>query len=126
MAARVDRVALARRDTLGPRQTALSRDAFVPAHRHLLCTTDAHARVPTRRFNVPCALVTELDRTTVQRVLQQMCLHDFFDTLVRFLITIIIEGFTPDRLFALQRGTTTPLDAPVSCCCLPERQGGVS
>ncbi|KAG1659696.1 hypothetical protein FOA52_004335 [Chlamydomonas sp. UWO 241] len=34
------------------------------------------------KFSVPCALVTELDRATVQRVLQKMCLHDFFDTLI--------------------------------------------
>lgn len=34
------------------------------------------------KFNVPCALVTSLDRTTVMRVLQRMGLHDFFVCMV--------------------------------------------
>lgn len=34
------------------------------------------------KFNVPCAIVTSLDRMTVTRVLQRMGLHDFFVCMV--------------------------------------------
>jgi beta-phosphoglucomutase-like phosphatase (HAD superfamily) len=34
------------------------------------------------RFNVPCALVSALDRSTVQAALARMTLHDHFQTMV--------------------------------------------
>lgn len=33
-------------------------------------------------FNVPCALITCLDRQTVRRALERMCLHDYFTVMV--------------------------------------------
>lgn len=33
-------------------------------------------------FNVPCALVSRLDKATVRRALERMCLHDHFSALV--------------------------------------------
>ncbi len=38
--------------------------------------------VALTNFNVPCALVSRLDRATVRRVLERMCLHDYFTTMV--------------------------------------------
>uniref|UniRef100_A0A7R9VMB4 Uncharacterized protein n=1 Tax=Chlamydomonas euryale TaxID=1486919 RepID=A0A7R9VMB4_9CHLO len=34
------------------------------------------------KFNVPCAVVTSLDRRTAQALLQRLCLHDFFEAMV--------------------------------------------